>query len=367
MTEEGKRPCAGGFLCQRQEDIRVRELKEMTSNHLSFKRVLVTGGLGFIGSAIAERYLRRGTTVTVVDSKLSNVLEPRELESKYETVRVIEAPVASYFADADAMAKHDLCVHAASVVGPAAVLGYAGSLAEQIVTDTARIVNACVRCAKPLIYFSSAEVYGKSGILREDGDIRVPPYYNARIEYALGKLASEAVVLNSHVRGLHSAVIRSFNVVGPFQSRAGGFVVPTFVQQALGNRPLTVFGTGAQQRAFLGVNDLAEFVVDYVGDGVLSAPRIFNVGNPGNGSTIMELARRVIELVKTSNSSVIQIDPRSVYGPLYHEAESFVKLPALKNATELGWRPKQALGDIILETVEYYRSNYDRRGADARN
>jgi len=193
----------------------------------------------------------------------------------------------------------------------------------------------------------------------------VPPYYNARIEYALAKLTSEAMIGNSQHRGLRAIVIRPFNVAGPRQSRAGGFVLPTFVQQALGDRPLTVFAGGRQTRAFLGIDDLVGFVARHVDDRLFEQPALYNVGNPDNATTIQALAERVIRLLG-SRSTIVQVDPKSVYGPLYFEAESVEKVPAIGKATALGWSPAQSLDAIIAQCAEYYRTHQDPRGSDAR-
>ena len=100
-------------------------------------------------------------------------------------------------------------------------------------------------------------------MLAEGDDIIVPTHYNARLEYAIAKTLTEAATINSRHRGLRGFVIRPFNVAGPRQSRAGGFVMPTFVQQALAGRPLTVFAGGGQERAFLSATDLARFITDH--------------------------------------------------------------------------------------------------------
>lgn len=331
---------------------------------MSHERVLITGGLGFIGTAVTERFLANGCTVTVVDSGISKVVEPGAFDGEGR-FHFDGGSVLDYLVREPDVSEFDLVVHAASYVGPAAILGYQGMLGPEIVASTAAVVKKCLAHGVPLVYFSSAEVYGKSGTLTESGDARVPPYYNARIEYALAKLTSESVVLNSVANGLRAAVIRPFNVAGPLQSRAGGFVMPTFVQQALGERPITVFETGGQKRAFLSSNDLAEFLTDFVTPDVLDAPRVFNVGNPENAITVLGLAHRIKELLD-SDSPIVMTSGAEIYGPRYQEAESFEKVPDIGRALELGWSPRRGLDDIILETASYYRQHHDTRGADAR-
>ena len=209
----------------------------------------------------------------------------------------------------------------------------------------------------PLVYFSSAEVYGKSGVLSETTDIRVPARWNVRLEYALGKLTSEAMIANARAHGLRAVVVRPFNVVGPRQSSAGGFVMPSFVQQALANRALTVFESGSQQRAFTAVDDVVRFITDHVDDALASTEPVFNAGNPNNLTTIVALARRVIELLH-SRSRIVYTDGKRVYGPFYCEAESFVKAPSIDAAARLGWAPRKSLDEIIVEVASYFEA-YD--------
>lgn len=325
--------------------------------------VVITGGLGFIGSHVADAYLAAGHPVTLVDSMVGAVTHGTEYE-QIPGCTVVRQSVEEYFGDRPALDGVERVVHAASHVGPAGILKYAGRLGPAIVHTTELVVEACVEAGVPLCVFSSAEVYGRSGLLGEKDDIRVPTSYNARIEYAIGKTLVEAMAVNSAQRGLRAIVVRPFNVGGSRQSRAGGFVMPTFVQQALAGRPITVFATGEQVRAFLAASDLSRFLTDHM-DAALDGPdTIYNVGNPANGTTIRDLAERVKTLLG-SDSEIVYLDGKQVHGPNYVEAESFEKIPVLAAAAELGWEPKVGLDELILETAEYYQRNQDTRGANA--
>jgi len=325
-----------------------------------FKHALVTGGLGFIGSAITEALENAGTNVVVVDSLVQNVV-PVDYFSSYTTrVRVIPESVATFLASNTRIDDFDVVIHAASMVGPAGILRYAGRIAPDIVTATSMLVDGCLASNVPLVYFSSAEVYGKNGPLHEDDDIRVPPKYNARIEYALAKLTSESIVLNSVQRGLRSIVLRPFNVAGARQSRAGGFVLPTFVQQALSDQPLTVFENGDQVRAFLGLQDLVSFVCDVIHPDLFNDRIILNLGNPENATTIADLAKRVVAHTGTG-APILYTNGKAIHGESYEEAESFTKVPDINRALSLGWAPTKALDDIISDTISFYRKrNIDK-------
>jgi nucleoside-diphosphate-sugar epimerase len=324
------------------------------------RAVLVTGGLGFIGSFVSESLAARGDVVTVVDAAVSSVVEAGELEPGTGSIRAVVATVDDFLDQRGSLGGFELVVHCASYVGPAMILAHVGRIAPAILATTARLVEACIEDDVPLVNLSSAEVYGYSGVLVEDADVRIPPRYNARIEYALGKLSGEAICINSRGRGLRSVVVRPFNVAGPRQSRFGGFVLPTFVQQALAGEPLTVFAGGEQKRAFLSVGDLCRFICDHLDRDAFDDPRVFNIGNPANVTTIHALALRVRELL-SSSSKIVFTDGALVHGPAYEEAESFEKLPDVRNASELGWAPRVSLDELIEETAEYYRQHPDRR------
>jgi len=321
------------------------------------QRVVVTGGLGFIGSHVVDALLAAGRQVTIIDSMVAAVTDGREYEP---TCAVHRVSIHEYLTNGGTFEGIDLVVHAASHVGPAGILRYQGSLGADIVAVTQEVIEECVTHDVALISFSSAEVYGRSGMLAEGDDIIVPTHYNARLEYAIAKTLTEAATINSRHRGLRGFVIRPFNIVGPRQSRAGGFVMPTFVQQALAGRPLTVFAGGGQERAFLSATDLARFIVEHADAAFESGKPIFNVGNPANTTTVWNLAERIVQRLG-STSAVEHADARLIHGPLYEEAESIQKLPVLEAAAAVGWGPRVTLDELIDETALYYSVRDDAR------
>ena len=315
--------------------------------------VIVTGGLGFIGSFVADAYLAAGRRVVIIDSLVSSVIATDPYD-RHPACTVLRMKVEDYFARGGTVAGAERVVHAASLVGPAGILRFAGRLGPEIVRSAEMVVEDCIRHDVPVVMFSSAEVYGRSGQLAEADTILVPTSYSVRIEYAIAKTLTEAMVANSRHRGLRGIVIRPFNVTGPRQSELGGFVVPTFVQQALLGEDITVFATGQQLRAFLSVSDLTRFIVDHMDDAVASDRLVYNIGNPHNRITVRALA----DLVKArigSPSAIVYADAKAIHGQLYEEAESFEKTPVLEAATAVGWKPEVGLDALIDETIAYYR------------
>jgi len=323
------------------------------------REIVITGGLGFIGSHVADAYLAAGDSVTVIDSEVAAVVDGNEYE-QHPLCKVIREPVEAVFKDESILKDADRVVHAASHVGPAGILQYSGRLGPEMVRAAESVIERCIQADVPLCMFSSAEIYGRSGLLAEDDDIRVPIPYNTRLEYAIAKTLMECMMVNSLHRGLRAIAIRPFNVVGPRQSRAGGFVMPTFVQQALAGEPITVFASGKQVRAFTSATDLSRFLTQFWDEALESQADVFNVGNPANRTTVGDLAQRIKELLG-SDSEIVHIDGKKVYGPMYMEAESFEKVPVLGGASELGWEPEVSLDELIMETASYYRTQDDYR------
>jgi len=315
--------------------------------------VVVTGGLGFIGSFVADAFLRAGRKVIIIDSMVSSVISTTPYDQN-PACTVLRMKVEDYFTDGGDLAGAERVIHAASLVGPAGILRFAGRLGPELVRSAEMVIEQCIEHDVPVVVFSSAEVYGRSGQLAEPDTLLVPVDYSVRIEYAIAKSLTEAMVANSRHRGLRGIVIRPFNVTGPRQSEMGGFVMPTFVQQALAGEDITVFATGEQLRAFLSVTDLTRFITEHMDDALASGDLVFNVGNPTNKISVRALADLVKSSTK-SDSTIVYADAKQIHGSLYEEAHSFEKTPVLEAAPSIGWKPEVDLRALVEETIEYYR------------
>ncbi|MEM9563201.1 MAG: NAD-dependent epimerase/dehydratase family protein [Actinomycetota bacterium] len=325
--------------------------------------VIVTGGMGFIGSFVADAYLAAGRKVVIIDSLVSSVISTEPYEN-HPDCTVLAMSVEDYFLQGGTVAGADRVIHAASLVGPAGILRFAGQLGHDIVRACQMVIDQCIEHDVPVCDFSSAEVYGRSGQLAETDTIEVPVDYTVRIEYAIAKTLTEAIMANSRHRGLRGIVIRPFNVTGPRQSERGGFVMPTFVQQALAGDDITVFATGEQLRAFLSVTDLVRFITDHMDAALETGDLIYNIGNPTNNISVRSLADKVKEMVD-SPSNVVYADAKKIHGDLYEEAESFEKTPVLGAALKVGWKPEIDLDALVQETIDYYRPIVASRTAAA--
>lgn len=318
------------------------------------KKILVTGGLGFVGSHLTDKLLAAGHAVTIVDNLSSNVMEL----SDYPDCRILTGAIEEAYTSLLDEPAFDEIYHLASVVGPAGVLQHAGTMARSIVMSGEAVVEIALRHGARLLLASTSEVYGRPGELRERDGCQVSSEVTVRLEYAVAKLTSEVAALNrAKVTDLKVNVVRPFNIAGPRQLPDGGFVLPRFVVAALTGESLTVFGDGSQVRAFTDVRDIVSGL-----QAVMASPKenlVLNLGNPANEVSILDLAQRVKRLAQ-STSEIVLTDPKILFGPLYDEG--IERVPVVEAAfSALNWRPQVSVDETILSTIDWYRER--QRGA----
>ncbi len=324
------------------------------------RSVLVTGGFGFLGRQLVLRLLEDdGACVHVVDDLSTSTLDVARFAARAAADRpglltYDVTTVAGYAGRALAFPgshpRFDEIYHLASIVGPVGVLSHAGRIVGDVVGDVVRVMALAKRHGARLCDVSTSEVYGggRAGACAETDPRVVPARVTVRLEYAVAKLAGEIAIENTAQSGEMSAVIvRPFNIAGPGQSAAGGFVLPRFVGQARSGQPLTVYGDGTAVRAFTHVTDVA--------DGVVRAARrgrspVYNLGRPANRTTILDLARRVLRATG-STSPIVHVDPCTLHGPRFAEAGD--KFPDGDLAQrELDWHPTRDLDRIVADAID---------------
>lgn len=319
------------------------------------RKILVTGGCGFIGSHLVEELLKDSENqIIIIDdfstTPMSESAFKAEIDSN-DRVFIWRWPVAKLLCEP--FGTWDEIYHLASVVGPAAVIGKRGGIAWSIISDMVCVAARARDSGAVLVDVSTSEIYGGGvgGLCAEEMTKVIPPKNSARLEYAVGKLAAEIALLN--MPDLDVRIVRPFNVTGPRQSGKGGFVLPRFVKQALSGEPLTIFGDGLQQRAFTHVKDIVDGIIRVARQG--KPKEVYNIGNPENRMTVGGLASLV--LTYTNSSSVRHyIDPKAVYGPLYEDAND--KFPdASKAMSELDWHPIRNASRIVQDTIEFFRTH----------
>jgi nucleoside-diphosphate-sugar epimerase len=325
------------------------------------KRVLVTGGFGFIGSQLVEQLLRdKGSHVHVVDDLSSSPINVDAYTGRVpnrERLTWDICTVKDYFGRND-LPDYQEVFHLANVVGPVGVLQHAGDIVRKTVEDTYEISDFVVSRGGRLCDVSTSEVYGggRNGYCSENDSMIIPPKASVRLEYAVAKLACEVALMNQAIsRKLHVVVIRPFNVAGPRQSSRGGFVLPRFISQALAGQDITVYGDGQMIRAFTHVADVADGIIRALRQGV--SGQAYNIGNPANRTNILHLAQEVIRL-SGSPSKIVFVDPKKLWGPLFEEAND--KYPDSDRAMkDLDWSPRYGLEETICEALRYIQSGID--------
>ena len=223
------------------------------------------------------------------------------------------------------------------------------------IKGTGTILDLACKKKKKTIIFSTSEVYGKSGKIpfNEEDDLVMGSTTKGRWSYACSKAIDEFLALAYwKEKKLPATVIRLFNTVGPRQTGQYGMVIPTFVQQALEGKPLTVYGDGSQTRCFCHVHDVIQAIYK-VSQEDKALGQVYNIGTDEEVS-IMELARRVISI--TGSSSTIEVIP---YSEAYEEGfeDMLKRRPDLAKITDLiGYKPIRDLEQIIKDVVQYEKS-----------
>lgn len=316
--------------------------------------ILVTGGFGFIGSHVVQQLLEAGNQVQIIDNLSGPDWNLDDL------IQDIGGPGLSYeivsvgdYALRRARQGISELYHFASIAGPAAVLQYPGKIIPQMVNDSLAAATICERERARMILVSSSEIYGggEQGLCKETTEKRVPGEVTPRMEYAVGKLAAEVMIINMVRAGeLNASVVRPFNLIGPRQDGWGGFVVPRFVQQALAGKPLTVFGNGKQRRTFIAVRDAAKGIIAAMRYG--RRAEAYNIGAPENRISILELAR-IVKRLTGSESEILKVDPQTIYPGYTEGIEKFANCN--KAFMELRWKPEMGIEEAVSEVIDYER------------
>jgi nucleoside-diphosphate-sugar epimerase len=319
------------------------------------KRILITGGLGFIGAHCVQKWKQELWDIYIIDNLSSNAIDPDHPLTRGCTVKIIDIAELEW----SELPKFDMILHLASPVGPVGVLKHSGRMARIILDDIYCVIEGAKINSCPLIFISTSEIYGhrdEKSYLEESGDKILKGDFTVRNEYSIAKLLSEIVLSNQSKinESFKYQIIRPFNVTGEYQLPDGGFVLPRFVEQALSGSDITVYFTGDQIRAFTWVKDIVNgiFLVSSAKEDLWNQE--WNIGNEENEKSILYLAERV-KKISESESDIVHIDPKTLHGKLFSEApEKIPNSNKIKNI--LGWKPTKNIDDVILEVINFYKS-----------
>ena len=314
----------------------------MARNYQSRKRILVTGGAGFLGSHLIDRLLERGDEVVCVDNLFTGA--KRNIEHLHSNPRF-------------EFMRHDVCFplyvevdEIYNLACPASPIHYQHDPVQTTKTSVIGAINMlglAKRLKCKIFQASTSEVYGDPHVHPQTEDYwgNVNPI-GIRSCYDEGKRCAETLFFDYHRQlGLEVKVARIFNTYGPRMHPADGRVVSNFIMQALRDEPITMYGDGSQTRSFCYRDDLVEGFLRLMD----TAPDVagpVNIGNP-NEFTIRELAELVIEL--TGSRSTLDYRPLPQDDPMQRQPNITVA------RDKLGWEPKVQLREGLERTIEYFR------------
>lgn len=314
-------------------------------------RYLITGGAGFIGSHLAERLLRDGHQVVILDDlstgRESNLAAVRSSAN----LQFIRDSVENESTVAIAVSQCDAIFHLAAAVGVQLIVDEPVRSIRTTIHGTEIVLNAAHRFGRPVLIASSSEVYGKGTRVpfSEDDDIVMGPTKHARWCYAYSKGIDEFLGLAYRKQfNLPVVIVRLFNTVGPRQVGMYGMVLPRFVQAALKNLPLQVYGDGNQTRCFCHAHDVVDAFVKLMGT-PSAVGTVFNLGSDEE-ITMNDLAARVIKHC-SSKSTVEHISYEQAYGQPFDDLPR--RVPRLDRIRSLiGFSPRHNLDQIIQAVIE---------------
>jgi UDP-glucuronate decarboxylase len=307
------------------------------------KKILVTGGAGFLGSHLCEKLLREGHEVFCLDNFFTG--------HKQNVVHLLSDP---YFE----LIRHDITMpfyievdEIYNLACPASPIYFQYNAIKTIKTSvmgSVHMLGLAKRIKAKILQASTSEVYGDPKVHPQPEEYwgNVNPI-GPRACYDEGKRCAESLFMNYHTQNkVRIKILRIFNTYGPRMHPNDGRVISNFIVQALKNQDITINGDGSQTRSFCYVDDLVNGMVDFMNTGEdITGP--MNIGNPGE-FTILELAHKIIEL--TNSESQIVFKPLPQDDPMQRKPD----ISKLQNL--IGWKPTTQLEEGLKKTINYFKN-----------
>jgi len=318
-------------------------------------RYLLTGGAGFIGSHLAEALLDKQKEVTIIDDLSTGGIDNIQHLKGRKGFKYLLDTVFNKQLMAELVDEADFILHLAAAVGVRLIVESPVRTIETNIKGTEMVLELAAKKKKPVVIFSTSEVYGKSNDAKfsEVGDLILGPTFKGRWSYAASKIIDEFLALAYYKeRRLPVIIIRLFNTVGPRQTGRYGMVVPRFVQQALQGEPITVYGDGKQTRTFTHVKDAVWAILKLVEhSGAIG--EIFNIG--GREEVSIEALASTVKEVLDSSSPIVYVPYEEAYEEGFEDMRK--RDPDISKIENLiGFEPKCDLEDIIRDVAEYRRN-----------
>jgi nucleoside-diphosphate-sugar epimerase len=311
---------------------------------------LITGGAGFIGSHIADRLLKEGKQVVVIDDLSTGSSGNLSQAMGHPKFTFIRSKISGCPDLRGLLERAEAVYHLAAGVGVDLVVKSPIRVLQNNLHETEVLLNACAGLKVPFLLTSSSEVYGKSQkpVFSEEDDLLIGPPHQSRWSYACSKLMDEFLVL-AHAReeALPVVIARLFNTVGPRQTGSFGMVLPRFISAAKTGQPLRIHGDGSQSRCFSYVADTVESLVR-LQHCPSARGQVFNVGGTEE-VTIRTLAEIVVQVLQ-SKSTLEFVPYEAAYAPGFDDMRR--RKPMIdKLFAAVGFRPTTPLVEIIQRTA----------------
>lgn len=314
-------------------------------------KVLITGGAGFIGSHLAENLLHAGHEVVVLDDLSTG---------QFDNLATIADDPRFTFVNDDVQNSQTLHVllqqchlvfHLAAAVGVQLIVDHPVRTIQTNIHGTEVLLEVANKFHRKVLIASTSEVYGKSEAVpfREDDDTVLGGTQFSRWSYACSKAIDEFLGLAYYQQyGLPVVIARLFNTVGPRQTGQYGMVIPRFVQSALNDEPITIYGSGQQSRCFAYVGDVVGALVDLMNHP--QAPgRVYNVGSTEE-VTIDALADKIIKITNSKSTKQL-ISYEQAYGKPFDDMMR--RIPCLDRINQItGYEPKTTLDQTLKIIIE---------------
>ena len=318
------------------------------------KKMMITGGAGFVGSFLAEELLKRGHAVCSIDNLSTGRLENIAHLKDNPDFEFITGSIMNEELMDGLIAQSEVVFHLAAAVGVRLIIERPVETIETNILGTEIIYKLVNKHKKKVIITSTSEIYGKNNEIpfHEYADSVYGSTTKSRWSYACSKAIDEFLgFAYFHEKKMPVVIVRLFNTIGPRQTGMYGMVVPTFVKQALLGHPITVYGDGNQTRCFANVRDVV-WAMSELAQTPEAEGEVFNIGSTELVS-INELAERVKKLSQ-SKSEIIRIPYDDAYEAGFEDM--LQRKPDIAKINKaIGYEPKINLDQTIRDIIEYFK------------
>jgi UDP-glucose 4-epimerase len=320
------------------------------------KKVIVTGGAGFIGSNLVKKLLDLNVEKLLIiddlstgnESNISSIVSDERVEFLNSKIEDIES-INELFED------YDFCYHLAAGVGVQYIMD---NLSESLLTNilaTHKVLEACQANELPILLTSTSEVYGvaEDDVWTEETKSLIGPTTKLRWSYAASKMIDEFIALSLFEEGKVSPIIvRLFNIIGPNQLSKYGMVVPRFIESALEDKDILIHGDGSQSRSFTWVDDVVNYLIKLAE--VKAYGEVFNIGQTEEIS-IKNLAELIIKKTN-SNSQIIYKSHEEVFGKAFEDPKR--RTPGIDKIIEFtGMKPTKNIEFMVENIINFKKNN----------